>query len=124
MTIRSIITIAALPTLFVCSAAQAQLTAGNVLGAPAVLGGNIVTGAAAGHAGIAPTVVQAAPQAEPLADGVTSALGAVGTGTTGTGQNIQQGGLQVGTTSSGQPIASVGATQPGGVGKVVGVLNP
>lgn len=124
MKTRSIITIAALPALFVCSAAQAQLSVGGALGAPAVLAGSTVLGAAAGHAGIAPTVNQVSPQAEPLTDGVTNALTNAGTGVTGTGTAIQQHGVALGTTASGQPVASVAATQPGRVGTVVGVLNP
>lgn len=124
MTVRSIIALAALPTLFVCSAANAQLSTSSALGAPAVLGGDTVSGAAAGHAGVAPTVNQVLPAAEPATDGVTNALAAAGTGLTGTGQNIQANGLTVGTTGNGRPVASVGVNDSRKSGTVVGVLNP
>lgn len=104
------------------TAAQAQ-SAGNLLGTPVVVAGNLLTGAAAAHAGIAPTVNHVSPSAEPLTDGVTNAIGAAGAGTTSTGSEIQANGLRVGQTSSGKPAVSVGATQPANQGSVAAVLN-
>ena len=102
--------------------AQAQ-TAGNLLGTPLVGAGNAVNGAAAAHAGIAPTVNAVSPSAENLTDGVTNGLAAVGAGATGSGQRIQSDGVLVGQTSSGRPLASVGANAPANQGRAAAVLS-
>ena len=55
--------------------------------------GGAVNAVGRGHAGIAPTVYTAAPNLEPVADGVTNGLLTVGGGITTSGQRIQSGGL-------------------------------
>lgn len=122
MKMHSLVILAATVGFGMSTGAQAQ-SAGNLLGAPLVAGGNLLNGAAAAHAGIAPSVNQASPSVEPLTDGVTNAIAAAGAGASGSGSQVQANGLRVGSTSSGQPIASVGATQPANQGTVAALFN-
>lgn len=119
---KSVATIIASATFMFAAGANAQ-TAGNLLGAPVVTAGGLVSTAAAGHARIAPIVNRLSPTVEPVTDGVTNALAAAGAGVTSTGQSIQSNGLQVGSTSSGQPLVSVGKTQASTQGSVAALLN-
>lgn len=102
--------------------AHAQ-TAGNLLGAPLVAGGGVLSAASAGHAQIAPTVNRISPTAEPVTDTVTNVLGVAGSGVTGAGAGIQANGVLVGSSSTGKPLVSVGATAPANQGSLAAVLN-
>ncbi len=104
------------------TAAHAQ-TAGNLLGAPLVAGGGVLSAAAAGHAQIAPTVNRISPTVEPVTDTVTNVLGVAGFGVASTGVSIQQKGVLVGSSSTGKPLVSVGATAPANQGSLAAVLN-
>ena len=108
--------------LTTASTGHAQM-AGNLVGAPVTALGNAVTGLGAAHAGIAPTVSHLSPTVEPVTDGVTNAIVAAGTGISGTGQNASANGVQVGATSSGRPLVSVGTSNPGQQGSLAAVLN-
>jgi hypothetical protein len=120
MKLSSIVTIGAIG-LSISSVAGAQ-TAGNLLGAPVTAVGGVVSNLGTVHARIAPLVTTVVPSANPVADGVTSGIRAVGAGVTGTGNSIQANGLLVGS-SAGRPLVSVGAP-PAHQGSVAAVLNP
>ncbi len=109
-------------SMALATGANAQ-TAGNLLGAPLVAGGGVLSAAAAGHAQIAPTVNKISPTAEPLTDTVTTVLGQTGFGVTYAGKNIQDNGVVVGSSSTGKPLVSVGNTNPAGQGSLAAVLN-
>jgi hypothetical protein len=63
------------------------------VGAGVQSAGGLVSAAAQGHAGVAPTFYGAAPSLEPFADGVTNGLQSVGAGLSTSGKLIQSGGL-------------------------------
>jgi hypothetical protein len=104
------------------SGAQAQ-TAGNLLGAPLITTGSVLGSVAAGHAQIAPTVNKLSPTVEPVTDTVTNVLAVTGFGVASTGLGIQQKGVLVGSSASGKPLVSVGATAAANQGSLAAVLN-
>ena len=109
-------------SMALASSANAQ-TAGNLLGAPLVAGGGVISAAAAGHAQIAPTVNRISPTVEPVTDTVTNVLAVAGFGVTAAGANVQNNGVLVGSSSTGKPLVSVAATAPANQGSLVAVLN-
>ena len=118
-----IVTIASAMAMTLATGAHAQ-TAGNLLGAPLVAGGGVISAAAAGHAQIAPTVNRISPSVEPATDTVTNTLAVAGFGVTATGAGIQNNGVLVGASSTGgKPLVSVGATAAGNQGSLAAVLN-
>ena len=109
-------------SMMLATGAQAQ-TAGNLLGAPLITAGSTLGTVAAGHAQIAPTVNRISPTVEPLTDTVTNTLAVTGFGVAATGVGIQKNGVLVGSSSTGKPLLSVGATAPANQGSLAAVLN-
>jgi len=104
--------------------AQAQ-SGGNLLGSPVVAAGNIVSGVAGiHHQALGPSASGIVPTITPTADGVTNALGSVGTGLTNTGKRIQTDGVVVGGSGTGgAPLVSVRSSNPATQGTVAAVAN-
>lgn len=114
--------IVSLLSMALATSVHAQ-TAGNLLGAPLVAGGGVLSAAAAGHAQIAPTVNRISPTVEPVTDTVTNVLAVAGGGVTAAGAGVQTNGVLVGSSSTGKPLLSVGATAPANQGSLAAVLN-
>ena len=79
----------------VASAATVPTVVSKPVGAAVQSVGGAITDVGYGHAGIAPTVIAAAPSLEPVADGVTNSLVSLGGGVTYAGQLTQSNGLSL-----------------------------
>ena len=116
MKIRSLVTAAAVPALFVCSAAQAQIHSNTGINTPG--GGGPQIGVLSGPQ---PTTETRPAYVNPLKNSVASAVAPTGVGISNRGTLTESNGVVVTPPGGSAPVLGVGQTQRGGIAAPLGL---